>query len=647
MIQRKNLIRIVLFLLLIIIFFIGNFFANQYLIKKNVKKYFFNIHNSTNPLKTKSNRPIPNSNINSETDKFLTDLNQNADLIGAYSALVDWPVIALHATLLPDGRVQTFGSHSTKNNDGKLDENKKIKLSSGKEFDRNAGSIQWQHHEVFHAVDVDLWDFNKGLLENSHNLIEKPLAWDAFCSVSRVLNLNDVFILGGNEYTEKASKDWNYGTVIFNSEKDSFQESEKLNYPRWYGSTVRIDDKLYIFGGIHNKTNEKSIIPEVIDLNRDNNSFFWKKIKKAESKVLFYDNWSWHYPKVYLGPDEKIFGISYNKLWNMDPKDNSIKIVGEIPLEKGLEFQSLNRDKINSGSKSSTENHNHSKDEDEKINYKVTKKDGGIDYNLEKPIDRIYAGTVGAPVGSRATSVMINDEIYMMGGHQFKYMPSNKMIKININNSDNPQLTYLEPMSFLRSFGNSTIMPNGNIFVNGGQSYADENQPHSQLFPVYTSEIYDVKLNRWKNVGEVSMPRNYHNNSILLLDGSILIMGGDTWTAEIYYPSYLFDKTINNKLILAERPKISKIKKNYSRDDKIVIEALDKKEISRFTLLSIGSSTHSQAVEPKFYDLNYEKEDNLYEIEITKSQSLNKGVYILTALNKKGVPSLSQTLMIN
>ena len=645
MITRKNLIKLSFISILIIIFIIGSFLANQYLIKKNVRKYFFDIHNSNNPLSTKSDILVPSENINTESDKFLSKLNKKADLIGAYSALVDWPVVALHATLLPDGRVLTFGSHSTKITGDKLDENKTIKFSNGKELNRNAGSVQWQHREVFHAVHVDLWDYKKGLTKNSHNLIEKPLAWDAFCSISRVLNLNDVFILGGNEYTEKESIDWNNRTVIFNAEKNTFKESQKLNYPRWYGSTVRIEDKLYMFGGIHNKTNFQSVIPEVIDLNKNNNSFFWKEIKKAESKVLFYDNWSWHYPKVYLGPDRKIFGISYNKLWNMDPNDNSIKIVGEIPLEKGLEFQTLNRDKISSITQKDSHTGHGDENKDEKINYKVTKQDG-IDYNLEKPIDRIYAGTVGAPVGSRATSVMINDEIYMLGGLQFNYMPSNKMVKINIDNSNNPKLTYLEPMSFLRSFGNSTVMPNGNIFVNGGQSYADPNQPHSQLFPVYTSEIYDVKLNKWQSVGDASMPRNYHNNSILLLDGSMLIMGGDTWTAEIYYPSYLFEKTIDNKLILAERPKISKIKKNYNRDDKIIIEALNEKEISRFTLLSLGSTTHSQAVEPKFYDLNYEKKDNLYEVEITKSKSLNKGVYILTALNEKGVPSISQTLMI-
>ena len=60
MISKKNFIRLIIFTMVIIIFVIGNFYTNQYLIKKNVKKYFFNIHNSNNPLITKSDRPIPN-----------------------------------------------------------------------------------------------------------------------------------------------------------------------------------------------------------------------------------------------------------------------------------------------------------------------------------------------------------------------------------------------------------------------------------------------------------------------------------------------------------------------------------------------------------------------------------------------------------
>lgn len=640
MFLKKNIYKLSILIFFVVFFLVGNFFLNQFIIKKNIRSYLFNINNSHNPLNTKSNRPSPNYNIDNETKEFFDKLDINADITGAYSALIDWPVISVHANLLPDGKVQTFGSFSTNLKDEKLDTNKTIKLSSGKEVNRNAGGIQWQHHEVFQGIDVDVWDYKKGLNKKSHNLLTKPLVWDSFCSVSRILNLNEVFVVGGNEYTAKPSVDWNSGTVNINIKDNTFSEGPKLNYPRWYGSTIRVDDKIYIFGGIHNKTNYASIIPEVIDLNKKNNSFFWKEISKAKNKEFFFDNFSWHYPKVYLGPDGKIFGISYNKLWNFDTENDFIKLVGEIPLEKGLQVQSLNRKNPN---QLPTEN------EEPNLNYGVKKKDHhtDLDLNLEKKVDKIITGTVGAPVGSRATSVMINDEIYMMGGLQYKYMPSNKLVKINIADSNKPVIHNLESMSNLRSFGNSVILPNGNIFVNGGQSYADTEQPHSQLFPVLESEIYDIKKETWKSAGTAIMPRNYHNNSILLLDGTILITGGDTWTAEIYYPSYLFEKTIDNKLILAKRPEISEIKKIYDRTEKIMVQSINDIEVIKFSLISIGSSTHSQSVEPKYYELSFNKKNKSYEVEIPKSKSLNKGVYLLMALSSKDVPSIAQAIMIN
>jgi hypothetical protein len=636
---KKNYNFAILFFF-IVLFFVCSFFLNQYIIKKNIKNILFNIHNSHNPLITKSSRPIPNYNLDNETKEFFDKLDTNADTIGAYSALVDWPVISVHANLLPDGNVQTFGSLSTNLKGEKLDENKTIKLSSGKEVDRNAGGIQWQHHEVFQGINVDVWDYKKGLNKNSHNLLSKPIVWDSFCSVSRILNLDEVFVMGGNEYTSKPSIDWNYGTVNINIKDNTFSEGPKLNYPRWYGSTVRVADKIYIFGGIHNKTNYASIIPEVINLNEKNNSFFWKEISKAKSKEFFFDNFSWHYPKVYLGPDDNIFGISYNKLWNFNTENDFIKLVGEIPLEKGIQFQSLDRKNPN---KLSTES------EGPSLNYAVKKKDqqADLDFSLEKKVDKIFTGTIGAPVGSRATSVMINDEIYMMGGHQYNYMPSNKLIKINIADSNKPVINNLESMSNLRSFGNAVILPNGNIFVNGGQSYVNAEQPHTQLFPVLENEIYEIKKNIWKSAGTATMPRNYHNNSILLMDGTILITGGDTWTAEIYYPSYLFERNIDGKLILAKRPVISEVKKEYSRTEKIIVQSINDLEITKFSLIAIGSSTHSQSVEPKYYELSFKKNNKSYVVDLPKSKSLNKGVYLLMALSSKDVPSIAQAIMIN
>ena len=63
----------------------------------NEKRYL------VNPLK-KSDRQIPPKNIND------LKINKNAEILGQWSAPVDWNVTAIHSILLPDETVMTFGS---------------------------------------------------------------------------------------------------------------------------------------------------------------------------------------------------------------------------------------------------------------------------------------------------------------------------------------------------------------------------------------------------------------------------------------------------------------------------------------------------------------------------------------------------------
>ena len=41
-------------------------------------------------------------------------------LKGAWSSVVDWPLIAIHAALLPDGRVMTYGTQISRRGDGQF-----------------------------------------------------------------------------------------------------------------------------------------------------------------------------------------------------------------------------------------------------------------------------------------------------------------------------------------------------------------------------------------------------------------------------------------------------------------------------------------------------------------------------------------------
>jgi hypothetical protein len=196
-------------------------------------------------------------------------------------------------------------------------------------------------------------------------------------------------------------------------------------------------------------------------------------------------------------------------------------------------------------------------------------------------------------------------------------------------------------MNFARSNGNATIMPDGNIFINGGHSYKDLE------FSVFTPEIYNPNTQTTKEMSNSYFRRNYHASSLLLPDGRILTAGGDVWNAEIFYPPYLFTKDINNKTVLAERPRIMNIDRNIKRGEKIKIDV--KGEISKISLISTGSTTHAQGSESKFRNLSFNKiSDNEIGIQLNdNSNDIQNGTYLLFILNSKGTPSEGKIISVN
>ena len=88
-------------------------------------------------------------------------------------------------------------------------------------------------------------------------------------------------------------------------------------------------------------------------------------------------------------------------------------------------------------------------------------------------------------------------------------------------------------MSFPRSNANATILPDGTVFINGGEAYNDTE------FSIFTPEIYNTKTQISRKLSQGYFRRNYHSTSLLLPDGRVLISGGDVWNSEIFYPPYL------------------------------------------------------------------------------------------------------------
>ena len=561
-----------------------------------------------NPLK-QSERQIP------PLDILDLKINNYSDVVGQWSAPIDWNVTAIHSILLPDETVMTFGTFGIdkKENDKDIRSNKKITLTDGRELERDSGSHQWRGHDVNSGIDFDIWDPKKGVGDNSHILFKQPVVMDAVCSVVRVLDNNRVFILGGNKNPDTNLPDTQNQTMIYDVLNKKFSLSNNLNFKRWYASVVITgDEKMFIFGG-EDVTNEKlSTIPEMIDLKNIDQG--WQVLEQADSNDLFgnKDADEWNYPRTFLSSDGNIVGISYNKTWVMDVNNNyRVMKTGEIPLVK-------------SGISKVLEHSNPNFDDHKKDNLKLL--------------------TIGSAVGSTNSVVMIEkDKILVFGGKQKgeEYSPSNKVFLIDFSDSFKPQIKELKSMNFARSDGNATIMPDGNIFLNGGHSYNDLE------FSVFTPEIYNPNTQTTKEMSNSYFRRNYHASSLLLPDGRILTAGGDVWNAEIFYPPYLFAKNINDKTVLAKRPQIVNLDKDIKRGEKVEIEVNG--EISKVSLISTGSTTHAQGSESKFRNINFTKVSNdKIEIKLdNNSNNLQNGTYLLFVLNSKGTPSEGKIVFVN
>ena len=574
-------------------------------------------------------KPVNPLDLNAENIELQEkEIPNNADIEGYWSPSFDWPVIAVHSVLLPDETVMTFGSYGIKEKEkGKnISQNKKLKLTDNYELERDKGTRQWKHHDVLAGVDFVIWDPKKGIGDESQKIFHRPIVWDAFCSVVRVFDNENVFMLGGNVEPKHGAPDTQNATTFYNIKTQKFTKGRNLNYDRWYGSIVRTAENHFIMvGGAkikHDKvlTQDRiSHIPEILTSNEDG-TLSWKILKEGESLELLggMQGEEWSYPKFFLSSDGNPFGISYNKLWVMDKRNNyRISKVGEIPLVTGG------------------------------ISEKIIHKNP----NDKKDYKELNALTIGAPVGDKGSAVMIaKDKILFIGGQQKGegYAASNGAIIIDIEDSFNPKIIKKESMHYPRAFADATILPTGDVFVNGGTAVY-QGAYDDTYFSNFTPEIYKTNDDIWRKMSKSNIRRNYHSTSLLLPDGRIFVGGGDVWNAQFFYPPYLFSKDSKGKINLAKRPKIKKLEKIIidRNNQKMLVD--DSTDIEKISLISTGSTTHAQASELKYLSLDFKKiNKNEIEFSIPKNKNtLSDGTYLIFIITNAGIPSKGKITYIN
>lgn len=199
-------------------------------------------------------------------------------------------------------------------------------------------------------------------------------------------------------------------------------------------------------------------------------------------------------------------------------------------------------------------------------------------------------------------------KIFGAGGSQsYDDSPGLKAAHIVTINGVNRTATVqqLPDMWYGRMYANSVVLPNGQVFISGGQTYG---KVFRDTNSVLQAEIWDPKTNTFTLVGAAAVPRNYHSVSLLMPDGRVMsgggglcYVGGDCndgnhQDMQFYTPPYLFDSNGN----AAARPRVTTLRSSQQNGNQIRVSpggtltvTLSSAYGLTHALIRLGSVTHS------------------------------------------------------
>ena len=202
---------------------------------------------------------------------------------GWWDSVTDWPLIAIHAVVIPGGRVMSYGTDAAG--------------TQGAQF-------------VY-----DVWDPSPTPGMPPHYTLDNTTGTDLFCSSQTLLPNGQVFVTGGDN---RQAGGFNLGinnTTIFNPTTNTVTASTSMAYARWYGSQVTLPSgRLLVVGGI-DEANGFSVIPEIRNTNGS-----WSKISNVEIGNDL------SYPRLLVGPQlatnvESVYilaGVGHRSVYRLD-----------------------------------------------------------------------------------------------------------------------------------------------------------------------------------------------------------------------------------------------------------------------------------------------------------------------------------------
>lgn len=206
----------------------------------------------------------------------------------------------------------------------------------------------------------------------------------------------------------------------------------------------------------------------------------------------------------------------------------------------------------------------------------------------------------------------------------------------------------LAPMTYQRVFHNGVVLPNGQVLIVGGQTYA---APMSDDNSILAPELWDPATGRFTVLPPQREPRNYHSIALLLPDARVLSAGGGLCgpctanhpSMEILTPYYL----LNPDGTSAPRPRILSAPAEAAYGGEV--EVTTDGSIESLVLVRTSSTTHTVNNDQRRVPLAVRQVGSgryAAAMPIDANIAL-PGAYMLFALNARGVPSVAKLLRLH
>jgi hypothetical protein len=196
-------------------------------------------------------------------------------------------------------------------------------------------------------------------------------------------------------------------------------------------------------------------------------------------------------------------------------------------------------------------------------------------------------------------------------------------------------------MAYPRRHLNATVLPTGEVLVTGGSSGTEFNDVANA---VRAAELWNPTTGTWTTLASNAVNRVYHSTSILLPDGRVLHAGSGARlkpyerNAEFFSPPYLFK---------GPRPTITAAPSNLGYGTSFSVSTPEAEEITKVSLIRIGSATHAFDMNQRFQRLSFTREAGALTIAAPANRNRTPpGHYMLFLLDGNGVPSVAKIVRV-